>query len=79
MSDEHEFTRLDQFLKLTGIVDSGGQAKILIQSGEVLVNGEVETRRRRKLIHSDVVQIEGTDYAVKAGVPILLGRDWDRF
>jgi ribosome-associated protein len=54
--------RLDQFLKLTGIVESGGRAKLLIQSGEVQVNGEVETRRRKKLVVGDVVEIEGARY-----------------
>lgn len=50
-----ESIKLDQFLKLAGVVRSGGEAKILIQSGQVLVNGEVETRRGRKLRHGDVV------------------------
>lgn len=48
---------LDQFLKREGFVGSGGEAKILIQGGEVLVNGEVETRRRKKLADGDVVQL----------------------
>ena len=47
--------RLDQFLKLTGLVDTGGQAKLSIQAGEVLVNGEVELRRSRKLVAGDEV------------------------
>ena len=54
--------RLDQFLKLSGIAESGGRAKLLIQSGEVQVNGEVETRRRRKLVTGDVVEFDGTRY-----------------
>ena len=54
--------RLDQFLKLRGIAESGGRAKLLIQGGEVQVNGEVETRRRRKLVVSDVVEVDGTRY-----------------
>ena len=56
---EHEALRLDQFLKLRGIADTGGQAKLLIQGGEVRVNGEVETRRRRKLVAGDVVEVDG--------------------
>jgi len=52
--------RLDQFLKLRGIAESGGRAKLLIQSGEVQVNGEVETRRRRKVVVGDVVEVDGT-------------------
>ena len=49
--------RLDQFLKLCGVVETGGHAKILIQSGEVLLNGEVETRRRKKLSIDDVIEV----------------------
>lgn len=49
--------RLDQFLKLQGLVGTGGQAKLLIQDGQVLVNGEVETRRRRKLHEGDLVEL----------------------
>lgn len=54
--------RLDQFLKLCGITDTGGQAKVLIQAGQVRVNGEVEVRRRRKLVAGDVVQFDGRQY-----------------
>jgi ribosome-associated protein len=49
--------RLDQFLKLCGVADTGGQAKQLIQSGEVVLNGEVETRRRKKLSIDDVIEV----------------------
>jgi len=49
--------RLDQFLKLSGISETGGQAKLMIQSGEIKVNGEVETRRRRRLSVGDVVEV----------------------
>ncbi len=56
--------RLDQFLKLSFITESGGQAKLLIQSGEISVNGEVETRRRRKLALGDVIQFEGRRFLV---------------
>ncbi|MCU0551542.1 MAG: RNA-binding S4 domain-containing protein [Leptolyngbya sp. Prado105] len=47
--------KLDQFLKFQGVVQTGGQAKMLIQSGEVKVNGTVETRRGRKLVKGDRV------------------------
>jgi ribosome-associated protein len=59
---EQVMIRLDQFLKISGLSGTGGQAKQLIQEGEVLVNGELETRRRRKLVTGDIVQFEGTDY-----------------
>lgn len=49
--------RLDQFLKFSGVAETGGHAKLLIQNGEVEVNGEVETRRRRKLLAGDVVAV----------------------
>jgi len=59
-----EFIKLDQFLKVQQIVMSGGEAKHLIQSGEVLVNGEEETRRGRKLRQGDVVAVDGVEMAV---------------
>ena len=49
--------RLDQFLKLCGVAETGGHAKVLIQGGEVLLNGEVETRRRKKLSIDDVIEV----------------------
>lgn len=58
---EDEALRLDQFLKIRGMADTGGQAKLLIQGGEVRVNGQVETRRRRKLVAGDVVEVAGIE------------------
>ncbi len=49
--------RLGQFLKLANLVDSGSEAKPVIQDGAVLVNGEVETRRGRQLVLGDVVTL----------------------
>lgn len=49
--------RLDQFLKVANLVGSGGEAKLLIQDGRVMVNGEPETRRGRKLEAGDTVQV----------------------
>ena len=51
--------QLDHFLKLTGRVRSGGEAKHRIQAGEVSVNGVVETRRSRKLVRGDRVTLDG--------------------
>ncbi|HZY66385.1 MAG TPA: RNA-binding S4 domain-containing protein [Rubrobacteraceae bacterium] len=50
-------TTLGQALKIWGLVGTGGEAKVLIQFGEVLVNGEVETRRGRRLQPRDVVEV----------------------
>lgn len=48
--------RLDDFLKRSGLVGTGGEAKLMIQSGEVCVNGTVEIRRRKQLAIGDVVE-----------------------
>lgn len=58
-ADQDEPLCLDQFLKLRGAVGTGGEAKLMIQGGEVLLNGEVETRRRKKLQKGDIVEIGG--------------------
>ena len=50
--------KLDQFLKLEGLVSTGGEAKSLIQNEQVYVNGEIETRRGRKLTPGDVVELD---------------------
>jgi ribosome-associated protein len=55
---------LDQFLKLSSIAETGGHAKLMIQNGEVSVNGAPETRRRRKLIASDIVELDGRQFVV---------------
>ena len=52
-----EGTTLGQALKVASLVGSGWEAKVLIQAGEVLVNGEVETRRGRMLHEGDVVEV----------------------
>lgn len=57
--------RLGQFLKLANLVQDGLEAKILIQNGEVRVNGVVETRRGRKLIHGDQVMVGDTLYLIQ--------------
>ena len=61
-----EFIKLGQALKLAGIVSSGIEAKVLIGDGLVLVNGETETRRGRKLRDGDIVSVEGNTFTVRA-------------
>lgn len=58
LRQEDEFIKLGQVLKATGLVDSGVVAKEVIQNGEVKVNGEVDTRRGRKLYDGDIVEFE---------------------
>lgn len=48
---------LGQALKVANVVGTGGEAKVLIQAGEVRVNGEVETRRGLKLREGDLVEV----------------------
>jgi len=58
---EAEFIRLDDLLKLNGCVETGGQAKVLIQGGGVLVDGAVCTMRGKKLRGGEVVTIPDMD------------------
>jgi ribosome-associated protein len=60
-----EFIRLEQFLKFTGMVSTGGEAKQIIRDGMVRVNGETETRRGRKLYPGDEVSLEGNTLKVE--------------
>jgi len=59
-----ETIKLDHFPKLAQVVESGGQAKQLIQSGMVWVNGVIEMRRGRKLRAGDVVVVDGEELVV---------------
>ncbi len=52
-----EYIELIQLLKATGIASTGGHAKFIVDDGEVLRNGEVETRKRAKLIKGDLIEI----------------------
>ncbi len=60
-----DFIRLDAFLKLNDAVQSGGHAKVVIQGGEVKVNGEICTMRGKKLRQGDKVEFEKTIYKVE--------------
>lgn len=64
-SSASETIPLDQFLKLANLVGSGGEAKHLIRSGAVRVNGEEETRRGRKLRNGDIVTFQSEDYVIQ--------------
>ena len=64
MTKNENIIRLNQFLKWQGIADTGGQAKLMIQGGEVLVNGIIETRRGRQLVSGDSVTVGGETFEV---------------
>ncbi len=63
MTDEN-YIKLDSFLKWQGLVETGGQAKLVVQRGEVKVNGAIETRRGRKLVDGDRVTFKGKTLVV---------------
>ena len=58
--------RLGQALKLSGLADSGGEARALLEQGAVTVNAEVETRRGRQLRHGDIVAVGGDVLRIEA-------------
>lgn len=60
-----DYIRLDDLLKNVGVVNTGGHAKLVIQDGEVKVNGEICTMRGKKLHHADTVEYEKIIYDVK--------------
>lgn len=66
MKIRDEFIKLGQALKLAGIVQSGVEAKYMIEEGNVLVNGEVDTRRGKKLRDGDIVSADGKEFIVKS-------------
>lgn len=59
-----DYIKLGQALKLAGLVDSGVEAKIVIQDGQVQVNGHVETQRGKKLVAGDQVEFEGNTFEI---------------
>jgi ribosome-associated protein len=59
VSISDETIRLGQFLKLAGLAEGGSDAKAMVESGEVTVNGRVDTRRGRQLRAGDVVTFAG--------------------
>lgn len=62
-----EYIKLDSLLKLAGLVQTGGEAKVLIQNGEVLVNDEVCTMRGKKLRSGDTVTLDGQSVTIGQG------------
>ncbi|MBI2558846.1 RNA-binding S4 domain-containing protein [Candidatus Woesearchaeota archaeon] len=60
-----EYIELNAFLRINGAAGTGGKVKILIKSGCVKVNGETETRNKKKLHAGDIVEYLGKEHAVK--------------
>lgn len=60
-----DFIKLGHAIKAAGLVESGVEAKIVIQDGEVKVNGVVETQRGKKLFGGEVVEYNGSSILIK--------------
>ncbi|MEH6515213.1 MAG: RNA-binding S4 domain-containing protein [Halioglobus sp.] len=60
-----EPVELNKLLKFGGLVTTGGEAKLLIGDGQVTVNGEIETRRRKKIVNGDVIEFRGEQVQVR--------------
>ena len=64
----NEPVELHKILKFEGMVPSGGVAKLAIESGDVMVNGEVETRKRKKMVSGDIIEFNGEQIRLVAAV-----------
>lgn len=60
-----DFIKLGQAIKAAGLVESGVEAKIVIQDGEVKVNGAVETQRGKKLIGGEIISYNGEEVKIE--------------
>ena len=61
-----EFIKLDSLLKFAGMVETGGEAKELIQAGQVKLNGQVCAMRGKKCVPGDEIELDGRTVAVRA-------------
>lgn len=62
--NENKYVTLQQFLKLADFIITGGQAKFFLMENEVIVNGELETRRGRKLYEGDLVVVDQKEFII---------------
>ena len=60
-----DYITLQQLLKIEDIISSGGEAKYYLQDNEVLVNGELENRRGRKLYPKDVIKVDNQEFIIE--------------
>lgn len=58
ISIDTEFIKLDNLIKLSGNADTGGQAKFMVQNGQVKLNGEICEMRNKKIRDGDIVEVE---------------------
>jgi len=62
---DEEYITLNVLLKITGVIDTGGMAKLYLQTNDVYVNGEKEDRRGRKLYRGDIIKTNKTEFVIK--------------
>lgn len=65
LRDKDEFIKLGQAIKAAGLVENGVEAKEVIQNGLVMVNGEIDTRRGRKLYAGDTAVFDGNEIKIE--------------
>ena len=65
LKSDQEYITLQSLLKITDIISTGGMVKAYLAENEVLVNGELEDRRGRKLYPGDKVEVEGHTFVIK--------------
>ena len=59
-----EYVTLGQFLKLADIIQTGGEAKLFLSENRIIINGEEDNRRGRKLRDGDIVEVLGKNYKI---------------
>lgn len=67
LQQEHKFIQLNQLLKLLNLVESGGEANQVISDGYVMVNNNIETQKRKKLIPGDIIEFNETTIKIEIG------------
>ena len=63
--EDEEFITLNVLLKIAGIIDTGGMAKAFLRENDVIINGEKENRRGRKLYRGDVIEFDKQAFIIK--------------
>jgi len=64
-NNNNKYIELNTYVKILGLAASGGQAKVLIRSGVIQLNGTIETRNKKKLYTGDVIEYEGKKHIIK--------------
>lgn len=63
--EDEQYITLNVLLKITGLISTGGEAKIFLSNNDVYVNKELENRRGRKLYRDDVIKVNQDEFVIK--------------